>query len=174
MKKLLTSLLIAVMLLSSIAMATDTHIPWEQDGAVLEEPCLTLDPWQPTFMSPEQMEILWPGMGQELHDLEVVWSINAIFCAAVAQIESGKTNPWHNFFGIKAGRDQASNAYGFRTWESPYDGVLGFGKYIRTSGYYPVGSSIETIAKTYCDPSWAYPVYSEMRYLIQKVEEGLR
>lgn len=174
MKKVIISLLVILILFGSVAVAEETHIPWERDGAVMREPCLTLDPWQPSFLSVEQLDLIWPGQGQALHDLEIVWSINAIFAASVAQIESGKQNKWNNFFGIKGTVNQPRNSYGFRTWESAYDGILGFGRYIRTSGYYPVGCSIEYIGSIYCGPYWAAPVYSEMRHLISIVEENLK
>lgn len=105
------------------------------------------------------------GNGQALYDMEHTYGVNGIFCMAVAMIESslggyGPSRNSHNYWGILG-----------RSWSSDYEGIQGFGNYIKNSGFYN-GKSIESIAYTYCPPTaaqWAANVKSFMNTLWSRV-----
>lgn len=105
------------------------------------------------------------GNGQALYDMEHTYGVNGIFCMSVAMIESslGGYDPSrnsHNYWGILG-----------RSWSSDYAGIMGFGDYIKNSGYYN-GKSIESIAYTYCPPTaskWVANVKSFMNTLWSRV-----
>ena len=105
------------------------------------------------------------GNGQALYDMEHTYGVNGIFCMSVAMIESslggyGPSRNSHNYWGILG-----------RSWSSDYAGIMGFGDYIKNSGYYN-GKSIESIAYIYCPPTaskWAANVKSFMNTLWSRV-----
>ena len=105
------------------------------------------------------------GNGQALYDMEHTYGVNGIFCMAVANVESslggyGPSRYSHNYWGIVG-----------HSWSSDYAGIMGFGNYIKNSGYYN-GKSIDSIAYTYCPPTagqWASNVKMFMNQFWSRV-----
>lgn len=91
------------------------------------------------------------GNGQAFYDMEHTYGVNGIFAMAIANTETslggyGPSRRSHSYFGIIG-----------KKYSSDYEGIMGFGKYLKTSGYY-TGKSIDGIAVIYCPPmsgSWA-------------------
>lgn len=121
---------------------------------------LSYDPFVPTGLTEEEFERLKPGLGKALYDMEQDSGVNGIFCLAVGHIESSwkhQAAP-NNFWGIK------KTASSYRSWKSPYNGIIGFGRYMSGRGLYN-GKSISQISKIYCPPNsynWANGVTKYM------------
>lgn len=91
------------------------------------------------------------GLGTALHEMENIYNVNALFCLAVASLESGHGTSSaavnkNNLFGL-------TKSSGLMTFNSHYDGVMYWGKLIRNSYINKGYASIGTIQKKYCPPS---------------------
>lgn len=121
---------------------------------------LSYDPFTPSGLTEDEFERLKPGLGKALYDMEQDSGVNGIFCLAVGHIESSwkhQAAP-NNFWGIK------KTASTYRSWSSPYEGILGFGRYMSGRGLYN-GKTISQISKIYCPPNsnnWANGVVKYM------------
>lgn len=136
-------------------MANELKAQYVNELSELSDVTFTYDPYIISNLSEYAFDRLledteMENLGKSFVDLEQEYGVNALFAMAVARTESGlgtssMAKRQHNFFGM------IGNSY-----NSDYEGIMGFGKLMQKDWYYQ--KDIERIAKTYCPPTashWA-------------------
>lgn len=108
---------------------------------------LHFEVFKKTNLTPQTLDLILVGTGlaghgQDFHDMEQTYGVNALFAMAVAKTESGLgTSNYainrNNYFGLIG-----------RTFASGREGILAFGDLMNRGLYY--GKTMQGIAETFC------------------------
>ena len=137
------------------SMANELMMQYVDELGTMDSASFSYDPFEITNLSSDAFDYLLEGTGMEglgeaFVEMEQEYGVNALFAIAVARTESGLGNSKlainkNNFFGMLG-----------CSYDSQYDGVIGFAKLMQKSWY--KDKTIEQIARTYCPPTaghWA-------------------